>query len=33
MGRNRYGANGDDIILKVPEGTQIYEEDNETLIR
>ncbi len=32
MGRNRYGANGDDIVLKVPEGTQIYEEDNETLI-
>lgn len=32
MGRNRNGANGDDIILKVPEGTQIYEEDNETLI-
>jgi GTP-binding protein len=32
MGRNRYGSNGDDIVLKVPEGTQIYEEDNETLI-
>jgi len=32
MGRNRNGANGDDLILKVPEGTQIYEEDNETLI-
>ncbi|MCF6320316.1 MAG: GTPase ObgE [Rhizobiaceae bacterium] len=32
MGRNRNGANGDDIILKVPEGTQIYEEDNETLV-
>jgi GTP-binding protein len=32
MGRNRYGANGDDIVLKVPEGTQVYEEDNETLI-
>ncbi len=32
MGRNRNGSNGEDIILKVPEGTQIYEEDNETLI-
>ncbi len=32
MGRNRHGANGTDIILKVPTGTQIYEEDNETLI-
>jgi len=32
MGRNRNGANGDDIILKVPEGTQIFEEDNETPI-
>ncbi len=32
MGRNRNGAKGDDIILKVPVGTQIYEEDNETLI-
>ncbi|MBL1405288.1 MAG: GTPase ObgE [Hyphomicrobiales bacterium] len=32
MGRNRNGAKGDDVILRVPEGTQIYEEDNETLI-
>lgn len=32
MGRNRNGAKGDDVILKVPEGTQIYEDDNETLI-
>ncbi|MFD0916538.1 GTPase ObgE [Pseudahrensia aquimaris] len=32
MGRNRHGANGDDITLKVPVGTQVYEEDNETLI-
>ena len=30
--RNRTGANGDDLILKVPLGTQIYEEDNNTLI-
>lgn len=32
MGRNRHGANGADVVLKVPVGTQIYEEDNETLI-
>jgi GTP-binding protein len=30
--RNRTGANGADLILKVPLGTQIYEEDNNTLI-
>ncbi len=30
--RNRTGANGKDLILKVPVGTQIYEEDNNTLI-
>ena len=32
MGRNRTGAKGADVVLKVPVGTQIYEEDNETLI-
>jgi GTP-binding protein len=32
MGRNRTGAGGADVTLKVPVGTQIYEEDNETLI-
>lgn len=32
MGRNRTGANGEDVTLKVPVGTQIFEEDNETLI-
>lgn len=32
MGRNRTGGKGDDVILKVPMGTQIFEEDNETLI-
>ncbi len=32
MGRNRTGAKGEDIILKVPAGTQVFEEDNETLI-
>src|SRR5919106_539723 len=32
MGKDRHGANGDDIVLKVPVGTQIYEEDGETLL-
>lgn len=32
MGRNRTGAKGEDVILKVPVGTQIFEEDDETLI-
>src|SRR6185369_6589642 len=30
--RNRAGANGEDCILKVPPGTQILAEDQETLI-
>ncbi len=32
MGRNRTGANGADKILRVPIGTQIFAEDNETLL-
>lgn len=32
MGRNRTGAKGADVTLKVPAGTQIFDEDNETLI-
>jgi GTP-binding protein len=32
MGKNRSGANGADVVLKVPVGTQIFEEDEETLI-
>lgn len=32
MGKNRTGAAGADVILKVPVGTQVLEEDNETLI-
>ena len=32
MGRNRTGAGGKDVVLKVPVGTQIFEEDHETLI-
>jgi len=30
--KNKTGANGKDLTLKVPVGTQIYEEDNNTLI-
>jgi GTP-binding protein len=32
MGRNRHGAAGEDIVLKVPVGTQVLEEDKETLV-
>ena len=32
MGRLRAGANSGDIVLKVPAGTQVFEEDNETMI-
>jgi GTP-binding protein len=32
MGKDRHGANGADVVLKVPVGTQIYEEDGETLL-
>ena len=32
MGRLRAGANSDDIILKVPVGTQVFEEDTETMV-
>ncbi|RZI45412.1 GTPase ObgE [Candidatus Finniella inopinata] len=32
MGANRHGRDSDDIILKVPVGTQIFEDDKETLI-
>ena len=32
MGKNRHGAKGADAVLKVPAGTQIFEEDEETLI-
>ena len=31
-GQNRTGKSGDDSILKVPLGTQVFEEDNKTLI-
>ena len=32
MGKDMHGANGKDVVLKVPVGTQIYEEDGETLL-
>jgi GTPase len=32
MGKNRSGAGGADVVLKVPKGTQIFDEDNETLL-
>ncbi|MCC6983652.1 MAG: GTPase ObgE, partial [Bauldia sp.] len=32
MGRNRSGAGGADVIMRVPVGTQIFEEDGETLL-
>jgi GTP-binding protein len=32
MGKDRHGANGKNCILKVPVGTQIYDEDQETLL-
>src|ERR671934_3063222 len=31
MGRNRTGGKGADVTLKVPVGTQGYEQDKETL--
>ncbi len=32
MGKNRTGGKGDDITLRVPVGTQILEDDNETVL-
>jgi len=32
MGRNMAGANSGDVVLKVPVGTEILAEDNETVI-
>ncbi|HEX4238499.1 MAG TPA: GTPase ObgE [Xanthobacteraceae bacterium] len=32
MGKDRHGANGADVVLKVPVGTQIYDEDDATLL-
>ena len=30
MGQNRTGAGGADVVLKLPPGTQVFEEDGET---
>jgi len=32
MGKNRAGAKGADVLLKVPAGVQIFEEDGQTLV-
>ena len=32
MGKNRAGAKGADVILKVPKGTEILDAEDETLI-
>jgi GTP-binding protein len=32
MGRDRSGADGDDIIIKVPPGTEVLGEDQDTLL-
>jgi GTP-binding protein len=32
MGRNRHGANGEDVTLKVPVGTEVLDEDKETVL-
>src|SRR5215217_8902099 len=32
MGKDRHGANGKPIMLKVPVGTQVFDDDRETLI-
>lgn len=32
MGKDRTGAKGDDIVLKLPQGTQVLAEDKETVL-
>ena len=32
MGRNRHGHNGEDAVLRVPVGTQVFAEDKQTLL-
>jgi len=32
LGKEMTGGHGDDAVMKVPPGTQVYEEDGETLI-
>jgi GTP-binding protein len=32
MGKDRHGGKGDDAVLKVPAGTQVFDEDKDTLL-
>ncbi len=32
MGKNRAGGRGDDAVMKVPAGTQVFDEDGETML-
>lgn len=32
MGKNRHGARGKDVILKIPVGTQVFDAETETLL-
>jgi GTP-binding protein len=32
MGKDRHGAGGGDVVLKVPVGTQVFDDDKETLL-
>jgi GTP-binding protein len=32
MGKDRHGANGKNIVLKVPVGTQVFDEDRVTML-
>ena len=32
MGKNRAGPSGDEVVIAVPPGTQVYAEDKETLL-
>jgi len=32
MGRNRHGANGEDVVLRVPVGTEVLDEEREEVI-
>jgi GTP-binding protein len=32
MGKNRHGANGADVVLRVPVGAEVLDEDKETVI-
>src|SRR3954471_10078688 len=31
MGRNRHGANGEDVVLRVPVGTEVMDEDKQLI--